>query len=329
MKIRKVGVIVVAMVLALAGCSDAGGNEVSDNGQTTIKFGYAPIAGFAHLPLGIQQNIFADRGINLELVPLANSAAGVSQLTNGQLNVVGGGVDGVITSRSSGINVQIVSGMYADAPAPDDQVQTVVPADSGIKSWTDLEGKTVAVNAIKCCYEFWVNEAVRKAGGDPSTIEYVQIPFAEQKTAIEGGRVDAMTSLQPFPTQLTETGDYISLGDPAAIAYDDPTNVAVVGFMSQDYIAKNADLVGRWNDALAAAAEYANSHPEELKEVIVKESKQDPALVAAMPLPTYTNEVKPKVVEMSAGFLKDAGVIEEVPAIDSLIWSDAPRSGDR
>jgi NitT/TauT family transport system substrate-binding protein len=324
MRNKSVVALSAAVLFGLAGC---GGDEpaaVAEDGQVTIKLGYAPIAGEAHLPLGIQAGVFEENGIDLELVPLATSAAGVAQLTNGQLQVVVGGVTGVITSRAGGIKVQIVSGMYADQPEPNEQIQTVVGADSGIKSWKDLEGKTVAVNAVKCCYEFWVNESVRQAGGDPSTITYVQIPFAEQITAIEAGNVDAMTSLQPFPMQLTGTGDYISLGDPAAIAYDDPENVAVVGFMSQQYIEDNPDVVERWNKALASAADYANQHPDELRDVIAQETKIDPALIANMPLPNYTTEVRPDVVAKETGFLVDAGVITEAPPVSDLIWSEAP-----
>lgn len=319
---------VVGTILAAGACASGAEPEpAASDGTVTIKLGYARVAGQAQLPLGIDKGIFKQNGVNLELVPIVTSAAAIAQLQNGQLDIVVGGATGVINSAVSGIDLRVVNGMWADKAGPDQQWHTVVPANGKVKSWKDLEGSTVAVNSIKCCFELYVNEAVRKDGGDPSKVKYIQIPFAEQVNALRDGKVDAFASLQPFPAQILGA-DFVSLGDPAAIAFDDVESVAVVGFMTAKYVTENADAVKKWTNALKAASDYANAHPDEVRAVIVRETKSDAALIEKMPLPNYTNIVKPEVLAKEAQFLVAAGVIPKAPDVDKLVWADAPRGSN-
>lgn len=318
---------VAALTLAFAGCSSTpsdGPTEAaspdSDSQETIdIVAGVAPSSSPVALLMGIEQGFFEEEGLNVTTTPAATGAAGVTQLINGQTQVALGGLSATITAVTQDIPVLFVSGGVADHDDPNGtQYQTIVADDSDIESFADLEGKTVAVNSLKCCWEFWMREAVDKDGGDQSKVNFVQLAFPDAVTALRSGDVDAISTLQPFATNLRNDG-FRDIGDSAAIAFDNPEASNTMYFMSKQFVDANPTVVERWRAALQKSADYANSHPDETLQAIAAQTKTDPAKLAEVPLPMYVAEVDRDAVEAEAGFLVKYGVIEEAPSLDELV----------
>ena len=61
----------------------------------------------------------------------------------------------------------------------------------------DLAGKKIAVNTQKNIGDTTVRESVRKDGGDPSNIKFVEMPFANMPAALEKGDIDAAWVVEP------------------------------------------------------------------------------------------------------------------------------------
>lgn len=314
-----------ALTLVFAGCSstpsDSAGGDTGGGEQETIDIvaGVAPSSSPVALLLGIEQGFFEEEGLNVTTTPAATGAAGVTQLINGQTQVALGGLSATITAVDQGIPVRFVSGGVADHDDPKGtQYQTMVAADSDIESFADLEGKTVAVNSLKCCWEFWMREAVEKDGGDQSKVEFVQLAFPDAVTALRSGDVDAISTLQPFATNLRSEG-FRDIGDSAAVAFDNPDASNTMYFMAENFIEANPTVVERWRRALQKSADYANSHPEETLAKIAEQTKTDAADLADVPLPKYISEVDRDAIEAEASFLVKYGVIDEAPSIDELV----------
>jgi NitT/TauT family transport system substrate-binding protein len=324
---RKQGVTLTGTLLALTlltacGSDAAEGDEGNSNSETetvAINAGVAASQSSAALILGVEQGFFEEEGIDVTIGQAATGAAAITQLINGDQQVGLGGISPVITAVAGDIPITIVSGAVNDREDPaGTQYQTIVPADSDIQSFADLEGKTVAVNSLKCCWEFWIREAVEKDGGDPDSLNLLQVPFPEAVTALKQGEVDAISTLQPFATSLRQEG-YRDIGDSPAVAFDNPDNGNTVFYMSQQFISENPGIVERWRRAMEKSAEYANEHPDETRAQIIEKTGADPALVESAPLPAYTAEVDRDTVEKEGEFLVKYGVIEEAPDLDSLV----------
>jgi NitT/TauT family transport system substrate-binding protein len=324
---RKQGVTLTGTLLALTlltacGSDAAEGDEGNSNSETetvAINAGVAASQSSAALILGVEQGFFEEEGIDVTIGQAATGAAAITQLINGDQQVGLGGISPVITAVAGDIPITIVSGAVNDREDPaGTQYQTIVPADSDIQSFADLEGKTVAVNSLKCCWEFWIREAVEKDGGDPDSLNLLQVPFPEAVTALKQGEVDAISTLQPFATSLRQEG-YRDIGDSPAVAFDNPDNGNTVFYMSQQFISENPGIVERWRRAMEKSAEYANEHPDETRAQIIEKTGADPALVESAPLPAYTAEVDRDTVEKEGEFLVQYGVIEEAPDLDSLV----------
>jgi NitT/TauT family transport system substrate-binding protein len=328
---RKDGVALIGTLLTLTLVTACGGGDSGDSGSSgeqggggevetvAITAGVAASQSSTALILGGKQGFFEEEGIDLTIGQAATGAAAITQLINGDQQVALGGISPVITAAAGDIPITIVSGAVNDREDPaGSQYQTIVPADSDIRSFADLSGKTIAVNSLKCCWEFWIREAVEEDGGDPDSLNLLQVPFPEAVTALKQGEVDAISTLQPFATGLRQEG-YRDICDSPAIAFDNPNNGNTVFYMSQQFIQENPGIVERWRRALEKSAEYANSHPDETRAQILEQTGADPELVESAPLPEYTAEIDRETIEKEGEFLVKYGVIEEAPGLDTLI----------
>lgn len=331
--LKLAGAIALSTLLALTACgsdspdssnnsSDANGSDPSaDTSDELIEIiaGVAPSMSSLNLMLGIEQGFFEEEGLDVSTTPTATGAVGIPGLINDEIQVVLGGTSGSIIAVSEGIEVAIVSGGPSDHESEEGPwYGTLVDPDSGIESFKDLEGKTVALNSLNCCWEFWTKEAVEQDGGDSSALEIVQLPFAQQATALASGQVDAITTQQPFLKEA-ELDGFVSLGNPAAIAYDNPENVNTNYVMALSFIEEHPDVVERWRNALAKSNEYANSNPDKVREAAVEVASLDEDLVEAAPVPFFNHELDLDAIEDEAGWLVKYGVIPEAPSIDELV----------
>lgn len=318
-----VGLVLTLALVSAVGCASAAGAQGpadrDGDGLVEITAGVAASQSSTALILGAEKGFFADEGIDLTITYAASGAAGIPQVLNGQQQAVLGGISATITAVSEGIPVVIVSGSVNDRPDPaGSQYQTMVPADSDIHRFADLSGHLVAVNSLQCCWELWIREAVARDGGDPDSVEMVQLPFPDAVTALREERVDAISTVQPFATGLRREG-YRDIGDSPATAYDDPENGNTVFSMSRQFVDANPGIVERWRRALQRSAEYANAHPDETRAQILEQTSAKPELVGSAPLPLYSAEIDRDAVQEEAEFLVRYGVLDSAPPLEELI----------
>lgn len=312
-----------ATLVAVSGCGSSGPGGSTDPGSDTaetvdIVAGVAPSMSSLNLYIGIEQGFFEEEGLNVTTAPVGTGAAGVTSLINGEFQVALGGLSGTITAVSQGIPVAFVSGGIADGGEDGNFYATLVSPDSDITSFKDLEGKTVALNSLNCCWEFWTRESVIADGGDADAVEFVQLAFAQQADALASGQVDAITTQQPFATQA-ELRDFVTIGNPAAIAYDNPTAGTTNYFMAQSFIDENPGVVERWRSALQKSADYANENPDLVREEAVELVSLDPDLVEATPVPNFVVDLDLDAIEKETGWLLEHDVIQDAPSVEDTV----------
>ena len=72
-------------------------------------------------------------------------------------------------------------------------------AGSGITGWDDIPGSTFAINTFGSGSDISARIGMEDHGIDPENdVDMVQIPFPDQVEALESGRIDIGTFLQPF-----------------------------------------------------------------------------------------------------------------------------------
>jgi NitT/TauT family transport system substrate-binding protein len=327
-------VLAIASMGLLAACGgDDDATSTSASGGTSaeqpikLSVGYVPVADEAILKLPIAQDTFKKHGIDLEFGKAAPTGAGqTAQLLNGQLDVGIGALTGVMAGVSQNIPVVTISAMTHDFEKGDQTAYaTIARKGSGIESFKDLEGKTVAVNSLQGVWEIITREAVAKDGGDPKKVKLVVVPFADQVTALKSGRVDAITSAQPFIASLVAEGNK-RLGDPQALASGDKESVATVAMMSKALVQKEPDAPTRWVAALTELADYANAHPDEVRKAIIAETKSPADVVNNAPVPAYSPAIPRSNVETFNDLMVKYGAQKKPVTADQVLWDAVPSS---
>jgi NitT/TauT family transport system substrate-binding protein len=188
--------------------------------------------------------------------------------------------------------------------------------DSGIADAADLEGKSVAVNTLNNIGTTTINASVEAAGGDPGSVEYVELPFPEMPAALEQGNVDAIWVVEPFLTIATQAG-----AEPIAYNFVDAADDLTVAmyFTSEQYAAENAEAVECFSSAMEQSLEYTQENPDAAREAAATYTQIDASVLEALRLPEWPTEVNRASVETLAELSVEDGLIDEVPDLDALL----------
>jgi NitT/TauT family transport system substrate-binding protein len=312
--------IAALTVAALAAC---GGNSskappATSPGQVDkVNVGVIAIVDVAPIYLGKQKGFFTKHNIDLNLTPAQGGAVIVPGVISGQYQFGFSNVTSLVLAKSRNLPIKMVSnGVASTGEIGKDFGGTVVKKDSPIKTAADLAGKTVAVNTLKNIGDTTVRATVRMAGGDPKAVKFVELAFPDMPAALAAGRVDATFVVEPFLTTLVGQGDRV-----VAWNYAEPAAAMTVAayFASNELIAKNPDLVKRFQAALTESLAYADSHPDEVRGVLATYTKITPEIAAKLTLPKWPPTVNKASVQTLTDLAVGDGLIEKAPDLDSLL----------
>lgn len=303
--------------------------ETTESGLTRLVIDFSPTANNAQLSLGIDQGIFERHGFDIDQVPGSGASANsVALLLNGQIHLAVSEITAVPAAVAAGFPVQIVTSLVTDYESPEgDAFSLIVPESSDIRSFADLTGRTVAVNGLESFFDLTVLEAVRRAGGDPGAVRILGVPFEDQVAALRQGRVDAISTLEPFAGQLLTGDGFRSLGNPATSALG-PRSVPSILMGSQRFTDRNPEVMRRFLRAWGEATAYANDNPEAVRATIVRTTGAPSEAVAELPLPWYVSGIDRRSAELVARLMVDHDRIDTAPALDEFTWSESPDASD-
>jgi NitT/TauT family transport system substrate-binding protein len=309
----------VALIGAAAGCGSSGGSGGSApaDGTTAVKVGVIPIVDVAPIYLGKQKGFFASRKIDLSMESGQGGAAIVPGVVSGQFQFGFSNFTSLLIAQTKNVPIKVVAnGNASTGVAGKDFGGVTVKANSPIKSAKDLAGKKISENTLKNIGDTTIRESVRKAGGDPSGIKFVEMPFPNMPAALDAGQIDAAWVVEPQLSQILSTG-----GRVVAWNFVDPApNLTIAGyFTSTKLLADKPDLVKNFTAAMDESLAYADAHPDEVRAVIGTYTKIDPSLVAKLTLPKWPTEINRPSIETLAKLGAQDGVITGTPDLGKLL----------
>lgn len=185
----------------------------------------------------------------------------------------------------------------------------VTGAKSSIQKVEDLKGKRVAVTRGTDPHIFLLR-ALDRFGLSPKDVELVQLQHPDGRAALEKGDVDAWAGLDPHmaKTEL-EKGSRLFFREPSFNSYG---VLNVRSAFAKDY----PSYVERVLSIYEKGRQWSLQHPEELKQVLVKEAKLTDAVAAKQlertDLSSATiGEVQKQAISAAGDVLKKSGVIKE------------------
>ncbi|MBD0841392.1 ABC transporter substrate-binding protein [Streptomyces sp. TRM68416] len=313
--------IAVVTVAAAAGCgssSGTGGSSSSGGGKNTqVKVGIIPIVDVAPLYLGQEKGFFSSRGIDLKMESAQGGAAIIPGVVSGQFQFGFSNVTSLMIAQTKGVPIKsVVNGAASTGDVGKDVSAVAVKKDSPIKSAKDLVGKTVAVNTLQNIGDTTVRETVRKDGGDPSKVKFVEMPFDQMPAALDGGQVDAAWAGEPALTIAKGQGARVVA---SPFAETDPKLTIATYFASTKLAQENPDLVKRFTEAVTESLEYASDHPDEARRTLTTYTKIDGEVLKNLTLPTWPAQYDMASLEKLVSLGEEDGIFGDgKPDLDAL-----------
>ncbi|WBB67958.1 ABC transporter substrate-binding protein [Micromonospora sp. WMMD812] len=312
-------ITVAALLTATTACGSSDADEPGGQGggTTKVKVGAIPIVDVAPLHLGIQKGFFTEVGIEVEVVNTTGGAAAVPGVVSGEFDFAFGNLVSLIVARSQKLPLKaIAEGNSSTGQQGKDFGGIVVPKDSPITSAAQLAGKTVAVNNLKNIGDTTVRASIRKAGGDPSSVKFVELPFPDMPAAVAGKRVDAAWIVEPFFTVAQNQGAKVI----ASNFVDTAPNLTIAAyFTTEKTIQQKADLTKRFTAAIEKSLAYAQEHPDEARAVLPSYAKIDPAVAEKMTLPAWSGKINRDSVQTLADLMLTDGLVKEKVDVAELL----------
>lgn len=307
------------LALSLAGCGGSAPNEAKPVTSGPIKVGVIPVADFAPVYVAFEEGYFSDAGLDVEIQVIQNAASIAPSVLNGQLQFGASAVTPFLAAAQKGLPIKAVANAADVATSKESDVSALVVAKgSGITRPSELENKTVAVNALSSIVHVVAAKVIKDDGGDPSKVTFVAMPFPDMMTALEQGRIDAASVVEPFAT-IAESNGGTAIARPYTDSFTKGTTSSLF-FSSNAYLEKNPEIAAKFSAALAKGSKAASERPELVREVLVKYGKLDPAIASKTSLPGYGENVDPEALAHIATVMQDLGFLPGPVDAAKLIW---------
>ncbi len=316
---RNLATLALATVLLVAGCSNtpAGSPNTTPGTPDAVTVGVIAILDVAPIYLGKQKDFFTKRNINLTLTQATGGAAIVPAVVSGQYQFGFSNMVSLLLASGNGLPLKVVcNGNNSTGVDGSDFAALMVKADSPIKTAADLAGKTVAANTLKNIVDTSVRASVRKAGGDPKAVKFVELPFPQQPAALQSGQVDAIFVVEPFQQAVLAQG-----GRKIASSYVDaaPNLVVATYFTSQQLMSSKPDLVKRFTEAMNESLAYADSHPDEVRAILGTYTQITEQVRQGLTLPKWPATINRDAITKLGDLSVTYGLLPKKPDVGALL----------
>ncbi|HLI28432.1 MAG TPA: ABC transporter substrate-binding protein [Chloroflexota bacterium] len=275
---------------------------------------------------------FQQEGIELEQHQFDSIVRAIPALGTNQVDVGAGAIGAsLFNAIERGVDVRIVG----------PQSQALVEGDRGslwyvvrrdlweagrVRDWSDLKGLTIAIPSKGGSNEYQLDGALRAGGLTSADANVVEIPFADQVTALENRSVDIAQLTEPFATAAVDRG----LGAKWRLASAWTPRFQLTYLLYGPQLrTERADVARRWMVAYLKGARWymqalaaGGALRDELFQILAAHTTvKDPALLARMSFTTLAvnGEIFTEDILAQARWAQERGYITTIPTLDQLV----------
>ncbi|WP_336630374.1 MULTISPECIES: ABC transporter substrate-binding protein [unclassified Microbacterium] len=319
--------LMAAASLMLAGCAGTSSNGPASGDpleKVTIEVGVVPVVDVAAIYLGVQEGLFEEQGLDVNINVGASGAAVIPSVVSGQYTFGFSNMVSLLQANDQGLPIKIIApGSASTAKEGADVTMIEVAPDSGIERARDLEGKKVTVNALNGLAQMLASIAITEDGGDPAKVTWVELPFPDELPALRSGQVDAMVGSEPFGSAAIAEG-FRAISTPY-LAMSDESIVTSAYYTSDAQLAANPELFTRIGAAISASLEFASDNPDAVRKIVPEFSGLSPEQAEGITLCTFRPDLPEESIDLFAKYTREYGIVKSEVTYDDLVWSEVPR----
>jgi len=320
--------VVLALISAACGAAPSSGTAPSASGQADpalaeLRLDYATYSP-PSLVLKNQGLVEAAlKGTAIKWVYSAGSSNSLNFLQGNAIDFGSTAGSAALLSRANGNPIKVV--YIYEQP---EWTALVVAKDSTAKSITDLKGKKIAAQKGTDPY-FFLLRTLNQAGLSQADIQYVNLPHAEGRTALERGQVDAWSGLDPhMAASELQAGSKLIYRNKDFNTY---------GFLNgrEDFVRKYPETTKTLIRLYEQAKQWIVDHPDDAAKILADEAQLDVAVakrelnermnfkVSGVPGDTVVAVLKAVVPIIKAEQLANVGANVDQAVIDLIDGSYA------
>ena len=310
--------VLLGLMLVLAGCG-GGSKESGGSGSKPAKITVQDTAGApsAFAAYGVKKGFFKKRGLDVTVEPVQGGAAVVPAVLSGKVDIGGSNLVTILLGASKKLPLKIIApGTYASKNPKGDFSGILVSKKSDIRTVSDLQGKTLAVNALKNVAEVTAKASLAKQGVDVSSLKLAEVDFPDMIPALEQGRVDAAVVIEPFVSQGLAAGDRVI--DRPYVGTKPGLQIGCY-FTSDKYLQANGDVVKRFHEGVADTAAEVKKDPAAFRTFLAQASKIPPAAAKKSVLPAWQADSDPASLDLLASQMARYGIVKGKPDTSQLL----------
>jgi NitT/TauT family transport system substrate-binding protein len=294
-----------ATTAACGGDDNSSGSGSASGSADKVKVGVIPIVDVAPIYLGKAKGFFSKQNIDLSMEQAQGGAAIVPAVVSGQYQFGFSNVVSLMLAESKNVPIKAVANGNNATADPKKDFSGLVVKDPSITRPKDLEGKTVATNTLKNIVDTSVKDIVRKDGGDPSKVKFVEIGFPDMAAALDANRVQAMFVVEPF-LAAAAAKKWTTIGSFATVS---PNLTISAYFTSTQLMGEKADLAKRFAAAMKESLTYADAHPDEVRQIVTTYTTIKAEAAAAMTLPKFSTDIDKQSVDLMNNLMVQEGLL--------------------
>lgn len=234
--------------------------------KAEITIGEAGTGGITTMPMHLADVLgyYKEEGVNVKFVAFGAATVATTAVAAGTVDYTTAVVPSVITINNQGGRlVQTV--LMIQAPGIVLLVNNTV---KGAKSIKDIAGLNIGVTSLGSGVDLFVRSLFARSGLDPASAKAVAVGLGTSAiAALTNDKVQALGTVDPFATQLTQSGKATILVDGRTIA---GATAAYGGrfpgaglVTTQRFVRENPRTAAALSRAVARALQYLQSHTAE------------------------------------------------------------------
>jgi NitT/TauT family transport system substrate-binding protein len=294
-------------------------NTVSQLPDRKVKIAYLPLTSTLPFFIAQEKGFFKANNVEIEATELGTSNLTAEAVQRGDYDL------SYYTTAVAGLNANQKDPnkvLIYTTNGDNDNKQwdgLFVKTTSGITKPEELIGKKIGVfpGSTGTAY---IKDFLKSKGIDNTKVEYVQLPPANQKPALDTGSIDALFSYEPTTTLLSKSPDYKKIQ--STILYANPDAVIGMGTINKEFTQKYPDLTKRAVKAIDQGTQYLRTNEAESRQILAKYVKVDPSILNDIVLynMNLSTEINPEITQKYFDYLLELGELKQKVDAKGLIY---------
>ena len=260
-------VAAIVLMLAYALSRSVPGQAQS---ASTLHVATLPIDTGAQVYYGADTGAFKKAGFDIEITSINSGSAIAAGVVAGTFDFAQVNIVSLAQARERNVHFVWVApgGLITDKSITS---ALVVAKSSPYTKARDLNGKTIAINALGSIQQLAVEEWMDKNGADSTTAKFVELPVSQLGPSLVAGRVDL--ALIPEPDlDVSEHESDLRVIAPAYSSIS-PAFLLSAWVTSDQFAHDHPDIVKKFADVMAETARWGNAHHGESAQILTKYTK--------------------------------------------------------